>query len=115
MEILVKTQKSGGDIVDDSTDADLPTYNAVRTFDGGQGVTFSATAQIRSTPTGVFRLRCQVSGTIKLWDAIGATGNVLVDTVALVAGNTLEIGQITTIGVYATVTSGTWTLVDTGV
>lgn len=92
----------------------LPEFNAVRSFNGGERVRITSTGVVRAFQTGLYRLICLTAGTIKLWDNGVASGDAIVDTTAMTAGQVIELGQISTNGVFATVTSGTYNLVDTG-
>jgi hypothetical protein len=82
-------------------------------FSGGQGVEFIATGAVRTAPSGVYSIRCTTAGTVKLWDSLTGSGKVLLETIAMTAGQIIKLNYITDIGVFATVTSGTYTLIDT--
>jgi len=72
------------------------------TLNGGQGITVNATTkQIALVPCAVYRVRCLANASIALYDALGATTNPILPTTAMTAGQTIEIGEITTIGLYA--------------
>lgn len=93
---------------------ELQQFNALTAFNGGAVSYLSVTGVVKAFPVGVFRLRCITAGTIKLWDnASAASGQVLVDTIAMTAGQVIELSQLVNNGVYATVTSGTYALITT--
>jgi hypothetical protein len=90
---------------------ELQQFNRLAIFNGGPATVISATGVVKALPVAVYRLRCLTSGTVKLWDnAVAGSGTVLVDTIAMTAGQVIELGELTESGVYATVTSGTYRL-----
>jgi hypothetical protein len=92
-------------------------FGASRRFNGGLGLYFSASTLLKNLPSGIYRLRCIIPSTsVKLWDNTAASGTVLQETVTMTAGQTIQIGQITTVGVYATVVGagGLYVLIETG-
>jgi hypothetical protein len=97
-----------------STDGFSVALSSLKIFPGGPGYPITATGIVRNIPSGVYSLRCQTAGTIKLWDNVIAAGTVLLETIAMTAGQAIDINQITQFGVFATVTSGTYMLTDTG-
>ncbi len=82
-------------------------------FNGGDGVTVSATGVVSLLPLGVYRIRCLTAGTVRLYDNTAASGTLLMPDTAMLQGATIEIGEYTSIGLYATVTSGTYRIVRT--
>ena len=94
--------------------AQFPDFNSERHFDGAQGVYVTGDLLVVDGPAVVYRIRCTAAGTIKLWDNTAGSGAVLLDTVAMTANQTIELGMFATLGIYATRTSGSFCVICAG-
>ena len=90
---------------------EFPQFNRLGVLNGGVGADVLATGLIRSTAGIIYRIRCVTAGTVKIWDNTSAAGTAILDTTAMTAGQVIELGEITNIGLFATVTSGTYRIV----
>lgn len=90
---------------------ELQQFNRLAIFAGGISYLITATGVVLTGAAGLYRLRCLTSGTIQLADSVSAATPNLVGTVAMTAGQVIELGDLTAFGVYATVTSGTYRLI----
>lgn len=94
--------------------AQFEAFNMERHFNGAQGVYVSGNLLVVDGPAVVYRIRCTAAGTIKLWDNTAGSGDVLLDTVAMTANQTIELGMQAALGIYATRTSGTFCVICSG-
>lgn len=84
-------------------------------FVGGAAVAISATGAVKVLPCGLVRLRCITAGTItSLHDnASAATGDQVLGSTTMTAGQVIEIGEYLANGLWAVVASGTFRAVFT--
>jgi len=90
-----------------------PMLARARTFAGGVGVTVSATGKVRAGPGAVIRIRCLTAGTITgLYDnPVAASGTLILDSVAMTAGQVINLSEPLSFGLWAVVASGTFRVV----
>lgn len=117
-EVAVRTDAEGNvaTMAGAVAPGELQQFGVIAGFNGGVGATVSATGVVSATPRGVYRLRCITAGTITLHDNASAASGANIGGVsaqAMTAGQVIEIGELTSAGVFATVASGTYRLVLT--